>query len=168
MALSVTLRAVAKLRARVTTIEKKSSEPYCARQTATLRQVCPTKSSPTDGSAWVVDLRPAEPLCRAAQGPGAAGISVQHHRFWHHRQITSKSGNKKWWIQCDCGSPPKQVLRTNLKLGNQRSCRACGPGKLRARCHSLKYYKLRAARGATKRKELTKPISHQLLRLRRK
>jgi hypothetical protein len=79
-----------------------------------------------------------------------------------------KSGSKRWWIQCDCGSPPKQVPGTNLKQGNQRSCGCSVPGTLRARWHSPKYYKRRAVRDAARRKELAKPISYLLLRLRRK
>lgn len=31
------------------------------------------------------------------------------------------SGAKKWWVQCDCGSPLKEVSGTTLKQGCQRS-----------------------------------------------
>lgn len=78
-----------------------------------------------------------------------------------------KSGSKKWWVQCDCGSRPKQVPGTNLRQGNQRSCGCSGPGDLRAKWHSPKYYRFRAARDAARRKELAKPISYQIMRLRR-
>lgn len=79
-----------------------------------------------------------------------------------------KSGSKLWWVQCDCRSPLKEVRGTNLQQGFLRSCGCCGRDGLRAEWHSPKFYKRRVAREAAKRKELAKPISYQLLRLRRK
>lgn len=32
------------------------------------------------------------------------------------------SGSKRWWVQCDCGSPIKEIAGTNLQQGILRSC----------------------------------------------
>lgn len=79
-----------------------------------------------------------------------------------------KSGAKKWWVRCDCGSPLKEVSGTNLKQGNIRSCGCYGRAGLRKPWHSAKYYARQKARLRAAAKEAKRPLSTKLLDLRRK
>lgn len=72
-----------------------------------------------------------------------------------------KSGSKLWWVQCDCGSPLKEVRGTNLQQGFLRSCGCCGRNGLRLEWHSQKYHANRTQRY----RELARPVSIRLLKL---
>lgn len=46
----------------------------------------------------------------------------------------TKAGTYKWWCQCDCGSPEKEILIASLMNGNSKSCGCDRKSKAKEAC----------------------------------